>query len=161
MKTRTANRYCRRAVAILAAGLWLAGCSDEPSAPLQPGEAEYVRHCATCHSRDGAGRPPGFPPLAGSEWLALGPEAVALIVTLGLRGEIEVAGRTYRGFMPPMRQVKDDEMTAILGFIGGQWAQWDRVPDAAAVAALRQRVADEELLEGRDALERALERISP
>lgn len=155
------SRYCSRAAAVLAAGLWLAGCSDEPKEPMQPGEAEYVRYCSTCHARDGAGRPPGFPPLAGSEWLELGPEAVSLIVLLGLRGEIEVAGQTYRGYMPTMRQVSDADMTAILGFINEQWAGWESVPNADEVAQLREFAAGEELLEGRAELEQALERLAP
>ncbi|MFO7762589.1 MAG: cytochrome c [Wenzhouxiangellaceae bacterium] len=161
MKTSRSRRYCRRAAAIVAAGLALAGCSDEPDVPLQPGESEYVRYCSTCHGRDGAGRPPTFPPLAGSEWLELGPEAVSLVVLLGLRGEIEVAGTTYRGYMPHMRQVDDEELAALLGFIAGQWAQWDGTPDAGQLAALRERIADEDLLEGRADLERLLERIEP
>ena len=165
MKTSRPSRYCSRVVAIsrvaaiAAAGLWLAGCSDEPDVEMQAGEAEYLQYCATCHTRDGAGRPPTFPPLAGSEWLELGPEAVALVVLLGLRGEIEVAGKTYRGYMPTMRHIDDAELAALLGFIGNQWGQWDRTPDAGQIAALRELVAGEELIEGRAALERLLEGI--
>jgi len=158
---KTTNRYCSRAAALVAAGLLLVGCSDEPTEPLQPGEAEYVRYCSACHSRDGAGRPPTFPPLAGSEWLDLGPEALSLIVLLGLRGEIEVAGRTYRGYMPSMRQLDDAEIALILGHIEQQWADWPQVPTAEEVAELRARVADVPLLEGRDALERVLDEVAP
>lgn len=161
MKNKESNHYCRRAAAMLAAGLWLAGCSDEPKAPLQPGEAEYMRYCSTCHARDGTGRPPGFPPLAGSEWLELGPEAVTLIVMLGLRGEIEVAGDIYRGYMPTMRQIDDEEMAAILGFIDKRWADWGSVPDSGTVAGLRELAGEEELLESRAGLERILKRIEP
>lgn len=161
MKNSTPGRYCRRAAAFVAVGLWLAGCSDEPDVPLQPGEAEYVRYCSACHARDGTGRPPSFPPLAGSEWLTLGPEAVSLVVLLGLRGEIEVAGRTYRGYMPNIRQIDDGELAALLGFIDGQWAQWGDTPDADRLAALRERVAGEDSLEGKSDLERRLERVRP
>jgi len=161
MKTSTPGPYCRRAAALIAAGLWLTGCSDEPDVPMQPGEAEYVRYCSTCHARDGAGRPPTFPPLAGSEWLELGPEAVSLVVLLGLRGEIEVAGRTYRGYMPNMRQVDDEELAALLGYIRGQWADWSGTPDAGRLAALRELTAGGDLLEGRAGLERMLERVQP
>ena len=158
---KTTDRYCRRAIALVAAGLLLAGCSDEPDEPLEPGEAQYVQYCSACHARDGAGRPPTFPPLAGSEWLDLGPDAVSLIVLLGLRGEIEVAGRTYRGYMPTMRQLDDADIALTLDFIDRQWADWDRVPSAEDIAALRARVADEPLLEGREALERLLDEVTP
>ena len=159
------NRYCRRAATLVAAGLLLAGCSDEPKEPLQPGEAQYVQYCSACHARDGSGRPPTFPPLADSEWLALGPEAVSLIVLLGLRGEIEVAGRTYRGYMPNMRQLDDTDIQLILGYIDQQWADWARVPQAEEITELRARVANEPLLESREALEsllaRALDEAAP
>lgn len=162
MKKKTnMDRYCRRAAALAAAGLLLAGCSDEPDTPLQPGEAQYVQYCSACHARDGAGRPPTFPPLAGSEWLDLGPEAVSLVVLLGLRGEIEVAGRTYRGYMPTMRNLDDAEIALVLDHIDRQWADWESVPSAEDIAALRARVADEPLLEGREALERLLEEVAP
>src|SRR6056297_1674942 len=155
---KTTDRYCRRAIALVAAGLLLAGCSDEPDEPLEPGEAQYVQYCSACHARDGAGRPPTFPPLAGSEWLDLGPEAVSLVVLLGLRGEIEVAGLTYRGYMPTMRHLEDAEIKLILDHIDGQWADWPRVPEIEEIAELRARIADEVLLEGREALERVLDR---
>jgi len=158
---KTTDRYCRRAIALVAAGLLLAGCSDEPDAPLQPGEAQYVQYCSACHARDGAGRPPTFPPLAGSEWLELGPEAVSLVVLLGLRGEIEVAGRTYRGYMPTMRQLDDADIRFVLEYIDGQWADWESVPSVEEIASLRARVAGEPLLEGREPLERLLEEVAP
>lgn len=159
-KTTKTDRYCRRAVALAAAGLLLVGCSDEPEVPLEPGEAQYVQYCSTCHSRDGSGRPPNFPPLADSEWLALGPEAVSLIAVLGLRGEIEVAGLTYRGYMPTMRHLDDEEIKLILDYIDQQWADWTRVPEAEEIAVLRARVADEPLLEGREELEQLLDRLA-
>jgi len=153
---KTKDRYCRRAAALVAAGFLLAGCSDEPAEPLQPGEAEYVRYCSACHARDGSGRPPTFPPLAGSEWLDLGPDAVSLIILLGLRGEIEVAGRTYRGYMPTMRQLDDAEIKQILDHIDRQWADWSQVPRVEDIATLRARTDEEPLLEGREPLERLL-----
>jgi mono/diheme cytochrome c family protein len=152
--------YCSRLV-LLAAALLLAACSGEPEQPLEPGQAEYVKYCATCHARDGSGRPPTFPPLAGSEWLALGPDASALIVLLGLKGEIEVAGRTYRGYMPSMRQLSDAELAAILGFVGERWADWDDIPDVQRIAQLRSATEGRAMLEGRSGLDAALEDLSP
>lgn len=146
---------------LLAAAWLLAGCSETPDEPLAPGQAEYVKYCATCHSRDGSGRPPTFPPLAGSEWLALGPEASALIVLQGLKGEIEVAGRTYNGYMPSMRQVSDAELAAILGFIGERWAGWSAAPDVDRMAELRTLTEGRPMLEGRADLDALLEELTP
>lgn len=161
MTDTTQAGYCRRAIVLIAAGFLLGGCSDPLNAPRQPGEAEYIRYCSSCHARDGTGRAPNFPPLAGSEWLEMGPEAISLIVLLGLRGEIEVAGRAYRGYMPPMGQLKDMEINQILTYIDQQWAQWERLPESDEIGALRRRTEDAGVLEGRADLEQLLKKVAP
>jgi len=158
--TYNEGRYCSRAAALLASLWLLAGCSDEPEQPPAPGQAEYRKFCSTCHGLDGAGRPPAFPPLAGSEWLELGPDAAALVVLVGLTGEIEVAGRTYRGYMPPMRQLSDAGIAAALGHVAG-WADWPEAPDPARIAALRASTASLEIFQGRADVEAALEEHAP
>ena len=60
-----------------------------------------------------------------------------------------------------MRQLDDADIALVLDFIDRQWVDWDSVPSAEDVAALRARVADEPLLEGREALERLLEEVAP
>lgn len=147
------------AVALLA----LAGCGgsgDEPAA-LADGQEPYLRYCGTCHGNDGGGKPPAFPPLAGSEWLQLGPEAVALIGLRGLRGEIRVAGEHYRGYMPPMRHVDDADLAGLLAFMGSAWADWERVPDADRIEDLRRNHGSGSPLEGREDLEAALAELNP
>jgi mono/diheme cytochrome c family protein len=151
--------YC--SLLLLLATAWLTGCSDQPEQPAAPGQAEYKKYCATCHAPDGSGRPPTFPPLAGSEWLALGPEASALIVLQGLKGEIQVAGRTYRGYMPSMRQLSDAELAAILEFVGARWADWGEPLGPDRVAELRAFSEGRDMLEGRAGLDAALEALSP
>lgn len=123
---------------VLIAGL--AACSGDSSEPLlelAPGQELYLRHCASCHGNQGQGRPPTFPPLAGSEWMELPSEALALIILLGLRGEIEVAGRTYRGYMPPMQHIRDDQIAELLGFTEREWAGREPGLDADDIAAIR------------------------
>ncbi len=130
----------RVALLLLTAGL--AACSNDRSDPwleLAPGQEAYLRHCASCHGNQGQGRPPTFPPLAGSEWMALPSEALALIVLLGLRGEIEVAGRTYRGYMPPMQHISDEQIADLIGFTEREWAGRESQLSAADVAAIRAR----------------------
>ncbi len=143
--------------------LWfLTGCGEQPEQPLATGEAEYRKFCSTCHGVDGGGRPPTFPPLAGSEWLDMGPDAVALVVLVGLKGEIEVAGRTYRGYMPPMTQLSDAQIAAVLGYLAeAGWAGWPGSPNAGRIAELRQRAAALEMFVGRADLEAALEELTP
>jgi len=125
--------------------LTLTGCDRESrevsSVPMAQGQEPYLRFCASCHGNQGQGRPPAFPPIAGSEWMALPPEAHALIILYGLRGEIEVSGRTYRGLMPPMQHMSDQDIADVLVFIDSQWgehlAQGEPMLDAEDIAALR------------------------
>lgn len=138
---------------VLVTALMLAACSDQPDVPLAPGQAEFNTFCSACHGPDGAGRAPSFPPLAGSELVARGPEHVALIALAGLRGPIEVAGQSYNGFMPAVRQASDAELAALIGFIGDQWADWPTAIDAARIAELRAATAGVEMPVGRDGLD--------
>ncbi|HSH28130.1 MAG TPA: cytochrome c, partial [Wenzhouxiangella sp.] len=119
----------------------------------------FNRYCAGCHGQQGQGRPPAFPPLAGSEWLSLPPAAPSAIILLGLRGEIEVAGQSYVGYMPPMRHIDDQGVAAIVRHINRQWSQ--EVPDWTAedVAALRARLAGRRTPEGREGIERIVREL--
>lgn len=138
--------YCKRsfsnlpglACALLLIVALLTGCGgDQPQPELAVGQGPFLRHCASCHGINGEGRPPTFPPLAGSEWRELPSEALALVVLLGLRGEIEVAGRTYRGFMPPMQHINDADIADLIGFIEREWSGREPRLDASDIARIR------------------------
>lgn len=150
------STHCKQTLVVaLLALVALTACqpeSDEGQS-LAPGQEPYLRYCAACHGNQGQGRPPAFPPLAGSEWIELPGEGLAAIVLLGLRGEIEVAGESYRGFMPPLRHIDDAELAAIINFMTAQWAQAGAELSATDVASLRERLAGRAPLEGRAALD--------
>ncbi|MGY6553619.1 MAG: c-type cytochrome [Wenzhouxiangella sp.] len=138
--------YCKRSFStlpglacalLLLVGLLTACGGDQPPLELAAGQEPYLRHCASCHGLNGEGRPPTFPPLAGSEWMELPSEALALIVLLGLRGEIEVAGRTYRGYMPPMQHISDEDIADLIGFTEREWSGREPRLDAADIARIR------------------------
>lgn len=141
--------------------LALSACSDDqPLLELAPGQELYLRHCASCHGNHGEGRPPAFPPLAASEWMELSSEALALIVLLGLRGEIEVAGRTYRGYMPPMQHISDQDIAALLGFVEREWSNREPRLSAADVAGIRGAFSGRRPpLEGKEGLMQALKEL--
>jgi len=158
--------YCNRSASVLLMLLGMLGlsaCGDGRSVGVEraEGEVSYLRWCASCHGQAGEGRPPSFPPLAGSEWLELPDEALALIVLHGLRGPIEVAGRSYRGYMPPMQHIADEDIALILRYTLATWGSRESTLDAAAVAGLRTALADDQRgpLVGLEGLEAALERL--
>ncbi len=135
----------------------LAGCGSESDGELElaAGQGEFLRWCASCHGNSGEGKPPAFPPLAGSEWLEFPDRGLAMIVLYGLRGEIEVAGRSYRGYMPPMTHLPDEDIEAILGYVTRSWAGRESGLTSADIAALRA-AQDTRPLNGRAGLEARL-----
>ncbi len=141
MKDSYSNR-CRTSagltIAVLLA-LLVIGCSSDmpPAGELALGQEPYLRWCSSCHGINGEGKPPTFPPIAGSEWLALSDDALALIILYGLRGEIEVMGQTYRGYMPPMQHLRDDDIADIITFMRSAWTDDEAQIDADEVARLR------------------------
>jgi mono/diheme cytochrome c family protein len=95
--------------------------------------------------------------LTGSSWVT-GPEHRLIKILLhGVRGPIEVAGRTYNREMPGFGQVMTDaEIASLASFVRGQFGGSSPPVEPAAVrrarAAAAQRRAPwtaEELLEGR------------
>lgn len=138
--------YCNRSAAhrglllpLLLLALLLVACDDgrPPPGELAQGQEPYLRWCAQCHGNQGEGKPPAFPPLAGSEWLDLPDEALALIVLYGLRGEIEVAGRSYNGYMPPMQHLRDADIADLIGYMLLTWSERESRLGEADVTALR------------------------
>lgn len=161
------NRYCNRRpgfglMTLLVLVLLLAGCDDgrPPQGEMAAGQEPYLRWCASCHGNQGEGKPPAFPPLAGSEWLDMPDEALALIVLYGLRGQIEVAGRTYNGYMPPMQHLRDDDIADLIGYILDAWSERESALSEADVTELRGALGGRRApLEGLIGVEDALREI--
>ncbi|GAB4167297.1 MAG: hypothetical protein Kow0020_00050 [Wenzhouxiangellaceae bacterium] len=154
--------YCRQLIAWFAAGLLLIGCDQAPKPTGLPGESDYRQVCAGCHGADGAGRPPTFPPLAGGSLESLRPEAAVLIVLNGLRGEIEVDGQTYRGYMPPLPQIDDARLARILAYLRARFAPgWDEAAvSVERIAELRRQNGAPRILVGRAGIDQRLRELN-
>ena len=90
---------------------------EAPSAADETGEQVYTRVCAACHQASGAGLPPTFPPLAGSDWVGQDAETPIRIVLLGLGGPIDVAGTSYNSVMPAQGALSDGQIAKVLTFV--------------------------------------------
>ena len=88
---------------------------------VKAGEALFAGTCSTCHQPDGKGLPGVFPPLAGSDYLAHGNDALVKVVLNGLSGPVTVNGQDYNSVMPPMSQLTDDEVANILTYVLNSW----------------------------------------
>jgi len=77
-----------------------------------------MSYCAACHLSEGPGMMGEAPPLEGSSRV-VGPEnRLIKIVLHGLRGTIEVRGKTYNQEMPGFGQIlTDDEIASLLSFV--------------------------------------------
>lgn len=88
---------------------------------VKAGGALFAGTCSTCHQPDGKGLPGVFPPLAGSDYLAKGNDALIHVVLNGLSGPVTVNGQDYNSVMPPMSQLTDDEVANILTYALNSW----------------------------------------
>jgi len=124
--------------------LSLAGCkpSGFRGVEVNRGAGLYLERCAVCHGQDGRSALAACPPLRESEWLAGPPQPLAAIVLDGLRGPLQVQGRTYQGVMPAWRSVlSDEEIAAILTFLRHEWGRGRGPVSPAEVAAVRQETS--------------------
>jgi nitrite reductase (NO-forming) len=88
---------------------------------VKAGQALFAGTCSTCHQPDGKGLAGVFPPLAGSDYLGKGNDALIRVVLNGLSGPVTVNGQDYNSVMPPMSQLTDDEVANILTYVKNSW----------------------------------------
>jgi len=92
---------------------------------LADGAADYATFCASCHGAKGQGTPGVFPPL--TNWVGNflkkddGRAVLTHIIVFGMQGEIKVQGKTYNSFMPPIANLSNEQVAAILNFVLTEW----------------------------------------
>ena len=105
-----------------AALLLLAAVVPCSGAPLPAGATVFANHCAVCHGPEAAGIPGSFPPLheqiVGFAKAPAGREYLVMVLTTGVVGELQVAGNTYHGVMPPQSTLSESEAAAVLNYLG-------------------------------------------
>lgn len=110
----------------------------EPPEQIPSGQQLYDRHCAACHGTDGDAPPPRYPPLVETEWVTGDAERPTLVVLHGLRGPIEVRGRTYDEPMPGFgTRLSDPEIARILTYIRTSWGNDASPVEPEDVAEIR------------------------
>lgn len=90
--------------------------------PARSGAIHYEKLCSGCHGSDGSALAGEAPPLVGSTWVS-GPETRLIrIVTHGVRGPIQVAGKTYDREMPGVgHKLSDREIASLVTFVRSRW----------------------------------------
>jgi mono/diheme cytochrome c family protein len=96
------------------------------------GSRVYAANCAACHQAGGTGQAGAFPPLAKhfSDLLkpADGRAYVGKVLLFGLEGEISVNGGNYAGGMPAWQALSDDDIAAVLNYVGSAWDNGKSLP---------------------------------
>ncbi len=84
---------------------------SDPQALIQQGQPLYEQNCATCHQKDGSGKPGQVPRLAGNPMVTLeDPIPIIQIVVYG------------KGKMPAFNdKPTPDQVAAILSYIRNAW----------------------------------------
>ncbi len=138
-------------VAVLAL---VAGCGTQRNVSVQPtavaaaadlelGRKHFAVYCAACHQADGSGTWGGPPPLMDSPWIR-GPETrVIRIVLNGLKGPIEIKGKTYNLEMPGFGTMIDDvKMATLLTYARNQFGGLDEPLRPEVVNRVRAATKD-------------------
>ncbi len=81
------------------------------------GQKVFAQYCSSCHGTAGAGGP-GFPPLAGNDFVTGDPKQVILTVLNGKSGPIQVLGKSYNGQMPAWKsQLSTKDVANVVTYI--------------------------------------------
>src|SRR5580704_34095 len=125
MMQRRFSRFVTIAAATVLAAALPAQAQQAGAGSGDAGSRVYAANCVACHQAGGTGVPAAFPPLAGHfpDLLkrADGRSYVGKVLLFGLEGEISVNGNNYAGAMPPWNALSDDDIAAVLNYIGNAW----------------------------------------
>lgn len=106
---------------------------------MKIGEEFYQAYCARCHQLNGEGRAPYGPTLKGS-YLATDPALQNYLIKLVLEGAPGTRMRGYR------QQLNDDEIAAILTYVGNAWGNNNqKVIQPAVIATIGTALKNQEL----------------
>jgi mono/diheme cytochrome c family protein len=113
---------------------------------MKRGQAVYSRTCIACHQPTGMGLPPVFPPLAGSEWVAMSASIPVRNILQGMQGAVTVKGVTYNSMMPPVAGLTDRDIADVVTYVrnsfGNAGAESGSEVTEAEVKAIKAKYAD-------------------
>ena len=113
------------------------------AAAPDPGKSRFESYCAACHVTGGPGGIGEAPPLEGAS-LVTGPEhRLIRIVLHGLRGPVEIRGKTYNQEMPAFGQVLSDvDIAFLVSYVRRQFGGVTMPVSPETVARIRAATRD-------------------
>ena len=110
---------------------------------MKRGAAAYAKGtCIACHQPTGAGLPPVFPPLAGSEWVAKSTSIAIRNILHGMQGPITVKGVPYNSMMPAVTTLSEKEIADVVTFVSNSWGNTGPTVTEDEVKAIKKKYAD-------------------
>jgi len=113
--------------------------NEAQTALFEKGKIIYATLCAACHQPHGFGLDGLAPPLVDSEWVLGKPDILTRIVLNGLAGPVKVGGRSFNLAMPPLPQLKDEDIAGVLTYIRREWEHNASPVETKAVTTLREQ----------------------
>jgi mono/diheme cytochrome c family protein len=101
---------------------------------IERGQRLYQTHCANCHRRNGQGLGKSYPPLAQADYLLTDPDRAIRVIWFGLKGPIQVNGKTYDNVMAPIK-LTEQEVMDVMNYVLHAWGNTGPLLDQARVRA--------------------------
>ena len=111
---------------------------------FESGQAQFLIICGACHQPTGLGLEGLAPPLVDSEWVNGSPERAARIVLNGVRGQLNVKGKTWELEMPPLNILSDQDIANLLTYIRRDWGHTASPVSGDFVAKIRAQTGQRE-----------------
>jgi glucose/arabinose dehydrogenase/mono/diheme cytochrome c family protein len=118
--------------------------TDEEKKLFEAGKAQYPLICGACHQPTGLGLDGLAPPLADADWVTGSPERLARIVLHGVRGPLNVKGKTWELEMPPVNILTDQEIASMLTYIRREWGHTATAITPDFIAKVRKETESRE-----------------
>ncbi|HTW89712.1 MAG TPA: cytochrome c [Candidatus Binataceae bacterium] len=112
------RRAERRTIRVIVAGVVLAYAA---AAGAAGGSQVFASNCMVCHQADAKGVPGIYPPLADTIGsyvrFKAGRAYLAHVPSFGLAGQIDSHGESFDNDMPPLTQLSDADIAAVIGYV--------------------------------------------
>ncbi|MDB6039589.1 MAG: dehydrogenase [Verrucomicrobiales bacterium] len=118
--------------------------TKDEQARFDAGKELFTVTCAACHQPHGLGQEGLAPPIADSDWITGPPGRLIRIVINGVRGKINVKGRTYEMEMPPLGVFDNDQIAQVLTYVRREWGHTSSSVDTAFVNKVREQTVKRE-----------------
>jgi mono/diheme cytochrome c family protein len=117
--------------------------TTESSLLLSLGKTVYDGQCASCHGAQGNGKPPHYPPLAGSQSIQMASAVNPIRMVLNGGYPPGTFGNPLPHGMPPFAQsLSDNEVAAVVTYIRTAWGNRGTPVTAAQASELRSAPLD-------------------